>query len=115
MAWPRNARVGKKHTAAAKRRMSRAKIGTHHRLGKFKEDAKYYYQTVHNWMNAHLGKPRYCEHCKRSDKWAYDWANISGKYLRDLADWKRLCRSCHMKFDNVWDTRRRLYGSKGRS
>lgn len=27
------------------------------------------------------------------------WANISGKYLRDITDWVRLCVSCHKYFD----------------
>src|SRR6185312_1937249 len=28
------------------------------------------------------------------------WANISGKYKRDLSDWIALCTLCHTAFDN---------------
>lgn len=58
------------------------------------------YGTIHDWVNYHRGKPCRCEHCNTSDKSArYDWANISGKYKRDLNDWIRLCRKCHFNFD----------------
>ena len=30
---------------------------------------------------------------------AYDLANISGEYKRDLNDWQLLCRKCHMLSD----------------
>lgn len=30
----------------------------------------------------------------------YEWANISGKYRRDMNDWMQLCPSCHRFFDN---------------
>ena len=40
----------------------------------------------------------------------YLWKRISGKYLRRKDDWKRLCTSCHRKFDNhsakMWESRR---------
>lgn len=68
------------------------------------------YGALHDWVNLHLGKPKYCEDCKRTDKKKYEWANISKKYLREPNDWKRLCTSCHHKFDNsrhkMWKTRR---------
>jgi hypothetical protein len=27
------------------------------------------------------------------------WSNKSGKYLRDISDWRRLCVKCHKFFD----------------
>lgn len=69
------------------------------------------YGALHTWVERSLGKPQKCENpkCKYprlGDKGkllkapkAYDWANISGKYRRDLSDWIRLCRSCHMIMD----------------
>lgn len=60
------------------------------------------YSALHKWIARVKGKPAYCEECNRSDEGTpYDWANISGKYKRDVSDWKRFCRSCHQKFDNV--------------
>jgi hypothetical protein len=54
---------------------------------------------LHNWVQRNLGKPRKCEHCGTTQAKQYDWANISQEYKRDLTDWKRLCRSCHAKYD----------------
>lgn len=56
-------------------------------------------EALHNWVQKHLGKPKKCEHCNTTKAKQYDWANISQKYKRELSDWKRLCRSCHAKFD----------------
>ena len=59
------------------------------------------YSAVHHWMYSHFGKPMKCEECflivKNTRK--IQWANISGKYIRDRSDWKRLCTRCHRKFD----------------
>jgi hypothetical protein len=46
-----------------------------------------------------LGKPKYCEHCKRTDKKKYCWSNKNHKYSRDINDWQRLCYSCHKEYD----------------
>lgn len=73
------------------------------------------YSGVHQWIKRVSGQPSYCEHCKTTVATAYDWANISGEYKRDLNDWKRLCRKCHMAYDNHPATRKRTmmerYGS----
>lgn len=53
---------------------------------------------LHDWVYRHLGAPKKCEHCGNKKK-VMHWSNISGKYLRDLSDWQRLCVSCHSKFD----------------
>jgi hypothetical protein len=56
------------------------------------------YQLVHQWVNKVLGRPKKCVACGLDDpKRRYHWANISGKYLRDLHDWRRLCVPCHMR------------------
>ena len=57
------------------------------------------YSGIHIWIAKELGKPALCEHCGTTDAPMYDWANKTGKYLRDISDWLRLCRSCHMKYD----------------
>lgn len=60
------------------------------------------YRAKHIWVETRLGKPDYCEHCKRTDlpHRNYNWANISGEYKRDLLDWIRLCKKCHEKYDS---------------
>ncbi|QGH72440.1 MAG: hypothetical protein [Siphoviridae sp. ctpQM7] len=57
------------------------------------------YKCLHLWINARLGKEKVCQHCKTTNAKRYDWANINGKYKRDISDWIRLCRSCHIKMD----------------
>lgn len=58
------------------------------------------YGQLHKWVRANLGKPSLCENCLTTSAKIYDWANISGEYLRDLSDWARLCRPCHKLIDN---------------
>lgn len=54
---------------------------------------------LHFWVIRHKSDPNYCEHCgSTTDK--LEWSNISQEYKRDLDDWQRLCRSCHLKYDN---------------
>lgn len=59
------------------------------------------YGALHDWIRKHLGTPKFCEECgNRSLRHRqYHWANISGKYIRDLNDWRRLCVKCHSKLD----------------
>lgn len=61
------------------------------------EDAGY--QAKHTWVRKNYGEIRECEDCLTKTAITYDWANISGKYIRKRNDWKRLCRKCHRKFD----------------
>lgn len=55
---------------------------------------------VHCWLNVVYGKPKKCEHCGTTDESkVYEWANKDHKYRRVREDFKRLCRSCHRKYD----------------
>lgn len=60
------------------------------------------YRTLHNYIVRHLSKQKFCTNCKIETS-RLDCANISGKYLRDLSDWKWLCRKCHMIEDGRMD------------
>lgn len=57
------------------------------------------YCAKHKWIKKMRGNPKYCEHCKKTDKKNYHWSNISGKYKKDINDWQRLCVKCHSKYD----------------
>jgi len=57
------------------------------------------YKNLHQWVNKQFGRPGVCEDCGTTDAKRYDWAAIGGRYTKLRADWKRLCRSCHQKFD----------------
>ena len=59
------------------------------------------YDTIHDWVTENLGKPKKCWHCGKDGLTGskIHWANKSGRYLRDLDDWIRLCAKCHRNYD----------------
>lgn len=57
------------------------------------------YSAIHYFVRRIRGKARVCENCGFEGK--CHWANISGEYKRDPADYKSLCPSCHLHFDNL--------------
>ena len=66
---------------------------------RWKGDSVGYYG-VHDWITKHYGQPKKCQVCDLDDiNRKYHWANLSYKYLRDIKDWKRMCVSCHRKYD----------------
>lgn len=96
-----------KRTDETRKRMSASKMGHPPTNTGFEENAanwkgnKVGYWGLHKWVEKHLGKPHFCEHCgKRNLKHRqYNWANKSKKYKRVLSDWLRLCIKCHKAFD----------------
>jgi len=57
------------------------------------------YAALHLRIAAIRGTPARCEACGSDDPAArYEWANITGRY-DDPADYRRLCVSCHRRFD----------------
>ena len=59
------------------------------------------YWGVHKWIARNWGNSTKCEKCGRDALKGrqINWANKTGKYLRDRNDWLRLCRLCHARFD----------------
>lgn len=55
------------------------------------------YNGLHTWVRRHKTLLEICELCRK--KKAYDFANISGAYKRDVNDFVCVCRSCHMVGD----------------
>jgi len=55
------------------------------------------YVGLHTWVKRRKNKPKFCEKCRKEKE--VELANISGKYKRDINDFKWLCKSCHTKFD----------------
>lgn len=58
------------------------------------------YKALHYRVNNVRGQAKKCEDCGTETAKRYEWANVSGKYS-DVQDYKRLCKSCHSKFDNI--------------
>ena len=59
------------------------------------------YKALHYRLYKARGRPQKCEVCgcsKRNRR--YQWANLTGK-LSDLNDYKRMCESCHAKYDKM--------------
>jgi hypothetical protein len=81
---------------------SKARIGSVHPVWKGESAAR---STKHSWMYRHFGAPSKCEHCNSETEKHYEWANVSGLYIRDRSDWKRLCTRCHWYFDAHIHTR----------
>lgn len=84
-----------------------------HQQGKkhhFWKGNKASYSAIHYWIYRHFGKAKVCTDCGSDNR--VEWANISGKYKRDIKDYKQLCRKCHAKFDDYvnksWKTRRAI-------
>lgn len=67
------------------------------------------YKAIHLWVRSHLEKPDICSVCNIRP--VREVANLDGKYSRDLTTWKWMCRSCHLRMDNVaqkaWITKRK--------
>lgn len=72
------------------------------------------YSARHKWVVAIYGSPSFCEDCKRTTppeglgikRSYFQWSNVSGKYLRDIKDWRRLCYLCHNIFDKIYHARK---------
>lgn len=62
------------------------------------------YRTKHKFIVSILGKADHCEHCglkeiPKGKKRYFQWANISGKHIRNASDYISLCVKCHKHFD----------------
>lgn len=61
------------------------------------------YSTLHAWVRRHKEKSGVCSECGAAVGTARfsgtEWANVSGRYLRDLDDYVELCISCHRRQD----------------
>lgn len=55
------------------------------------------YRGLHKWVQRHKGPA--CNQKCDCGKQAAHWANVSGKYLRELDDYEAMCVSCHHRYD----------------
>jgi hypothetical protein len=57
------------------------------------------YAALHKRVEQLRGRPAICKRCGTSGPGRnYDWANLTGRY-DDPADYERMCRSCHKRYD----------------
>lgn len=65
---------------------------------------------LHRRLYRVFGQPSKCDVCGTCDPGrSFDWANLTGDYANPL-DYKRMCRSCHWKYD---DKHKNFKGAKG--
>jgi hypothetical protein len=61
------------------------------------------YSALHQWVARHKTKTGVCTECGTevgtSRYRGTEWANVSGRYLRDLDDFVELCIRCHRRRD----------------
>jgi len=67
------------------------------------------YKAFHQRLYKKYGNPQRCDECGKTSPGHYDWANISGRF-EDMADYKRLCRSCHWRLDGKINNIRHMNG-----
>ncbi len=58
------------------------------------------YAAMHYRVAVIRGKPSICEHCGTRQAKRFEWANVNGHY-DDPMDYKRLCASCHKRYDGI--------------
>lgn len=58
------------------------------------------YATFHKRVESLYGRPIHCEVCGTVDpSKRYEWANVTGDYADVEHGYRRMCCSCHRKFD----------------
>lgn len=72
------------------------------------------YSAIHYWVARYKTKPPCCPECGKIGR--LELANISGKYKRDLDDYKWLCVKCHRDMDKWFEKimKKVIRGSDGR-
>lgn len=82
------------------------------------------YSGLHQWVRRELGTPCKCDNCGTTKAAQFEWANRSGEYKRELADWIRLCTLCHRRMDRAaciasgwkpWNKGKRVQTNTGRT
>jgi hypothetical protein len=58
------------------------------------------YAAMHLRVASVRGTPSICEDCGTTTAKRYEWANLTGHY-EDVNDYRRLCVSCHKRFDGI--------------
>jgi hypothetical protein len=60
------------------------------------------YSTIHHRIISEYGRADKCEDCGATKN--IDWANLDHEYTLDRNKWKKMCRTCHFRYDykNGW-------------
>ena len=88
------AQRGKKVSLETKMKLSESRTGERNHQWRGDEAG---YKALHMWVNRHRPRTGICSECGEVGDTEY--ANLSGRYLRDLDDYAEKCDSCHRNFD----------------
>jgi CRISPR/Cas system-associated endonuclease/helicase Cas3 len=69
-----------------------------HKIAAKKRKDKLTYSAVHTWLRREYGAANHCE-IDGNHSGKFNWANISGKYLKDVNDYRQLCSLHHYWYD----------------
>lgn len=87
-----------KHNIPVRRAIKRDQTGANNHMWKGDQVG---YAAGHERAAKARGTPQLCEHCGTTTM-PCEWASITGDF-GDIWDYKRLCRSCHAKYDSIAD------------
>lgn len=104
-----NGMYGKHHSKETKIKIGLAQIGNHHsqktkgKMSLSHQSEKAYNwkgdkaekTAIHKWIRKNKPKPELCEKCNKQEP--RDVANVSGKYNRDISNYRWECHSCNIK------------------
>src|ERR1035437_7726614 len=72
------------------------------------------YVGIHMWVKKNLGIANHRSFDTTHKSTRFNWANVSGSYLRDLGDWVQLCPKCHKQYDMiVHHPRKNIFDANG--
>lgn len=90
---------GKKMTLKYRENISKSLVGKFGSESRGWKGDKAGYVAIHTWLIKNFKKPKKCQKCWKSKVSRLEWANISGKYTRDIKDYLALCPPCHRRMD----------------
>jgi hypothetical protein len=98
----RKGRLGKKHTSQTKLLLSKyASERINEKNPNWRGEAVKK-SALHQWIERKYGPAKMfiCSFCygDRGDRKMH-WANVDGKYSRDISGWLPLCAACHVNYD----------------
>lgn len=82
-----------------RKRVSKSLTGKFGELSRRWKGEEAGYVAKHIWLSNNYEKPSACEKCGTEKFSRLEWANKSGKYLRNRKDYLALCPSCHRRMD----------------
>lgn len=82
------------------------------------------YRALHDWIKRNKEKKNFCEECGCKNRKIIQkngvvisylhLSNISGKYNREVTDWRYLCPKCHSKHDKGRGSIKKIFSKRSK-